>query len=131
MLPANNKKAQSKTTFAYRNDQDNIFVMSAIVLSMNASIHELNMLSSRYGGFFVLLNRDARKGTSVKDTSKLMEVEATITTENGRNISATIPFAMIMGTNTMISIKVMDMAVNPISIRPSYAACRGVFPIFK
>ncbi len=75
--------------------------------------------------------REASHGTSVKPTNKLVRVDVITTTENSLSISATNTCKKRIGKNTITITSVIDIAENPISIRPSIAAVTFSLPISK
>ncbi|OPZ61031.1 MAG: hypothetical protein BWY86_00896 [Candidatus Aminicenantes bacterium ADurb.Bin508] len=78
-----------------------------------------------------LANLDARRGVTVKETKRLRRVETIMTTLYCLIRSPTIPETRERGRKTATSTMVIEMAVKPISLRPSRAAVRRSFPISR
>ena len=75
--------------------------------------------------------REASHGTRVNPTNKLVSVDVITTIENCFSISATNTCKNRIGKNTTTSTSVIEMAENPISIRPSNAAVSLSLPISR
>ena len=75
--------------------------------------------------------RETNNGVNVNETTKLISVEKTTTSENSRKILPIKPPVKASGTNTTTSTNVMAKAVKPISLRPSRAAVRLSLPISR
>ena len=71
--------------------------------------------------------REANQGTRVNPTNKLVSVEVITTIENCLSISATNTCKKRIGKKQPRSTRVIEIAENPISIRPSICSSHFVF----